>query len=137
MTGNEVAAFLPKPFYGDPCNSCGLCCFLSQCPISELAFGRRRVCPAIEPMEGGGYGCGVMRDPGRYIQAPGHSPEAVGEAVRMVLGAGAGCDAVHGEADLAINAADPDLMRRKARADFPNLSPEALAFLLSIGGRAP
>lgn len=132
-----MTELLPKPRYGDPCNSCGLCCFLSQCPISELAFGFRRTCPAIEPLETGGFGCGIMREPARYIALPGHEPEAVGEAVRMILGAGAGCDAVHGDADLAISRADPTLMRRRAREAFPKMSDRARAVLEAMGGRAP
>lgn len=128
---------LPKPAYGASCNSCGLCCFMSQCPVSELAFGRRAVCPAIKPLDGGGFGCGVMSEPSRYISMAGHSPEAIGEAVRAILGAGQGCDAVHTDEDVAINRADPTMMQRRAQAAFPSISKPALAFLFAIGGRAP
>jgi hypothetical protein len=81
----------PKPTYGDPCNSCGRCCVISQCPLSLLTFGERTLCPALTPDGAGGYGCGLV--------STDRFPPAKRSAAAVAIGAGTGCDFAFFESD--------------------------------------
>lgn len=83
---------LEKPAEWSPCNSCGLCCIKEQCPVSLGMFGEHSVCPALQP-DGDALKCALMIDATPYLPA---DRQAQGEewtqAIRLVLGAGNGCD---------------------------------------------
>jgi len=83
---------LPKPAFGDPCNSCGLCCLSGQCPISLGAFGEQAVCPALRP-DGEQMRCGLMLEPAVYLGTPAWSDGPLREAIKLMLASGVGCDA--------------------------------------------
>lgn len=83
---------LPKPLFGDPCNGCGLCCLVSQCPLSTALFGPSGRCPALRPNGLGGYGCGLITDTASYLNVHGAAEADVQAAVAVMVGAGCGCD---------------------------------------------
>lgn len=101
-----VATVIPitpiKPEFGAPCNGCGFCCEQEPCKlaIEHLDHSREGPCRALEPVESGGYRCGLLENPMKYI-APqmADDPEAVAYGRRelspkfaFLLGIGAGCD---------------------------------------------
>lgn len=135
-----VVSFRPKPLYGDACNACGRCCVLSQCPISEIVFGPRELCPALIPDGLGGLTCDVALRPRQYLEPFGPPPAsdaAYSEAASTLIGAGAGCDSVQNPADAARHAADPQMMRAAARERRKHLSPEARAIIVHFRGGRP
>jgi len=98
---------LEKPPIGDPCNGCGLCCRAQICAAGSFTmglvdrYGERAdgPCPALVEQEGGGFACGMVLRPRDYAlgRAGAHD---LREAVKMMIGAGAGCD--EGEDDEAL-----------------------------------
>lgn len=113
-----------KPAYGQPCNGCGVCCLAAQCPISTAVFGRVPVCPALEPVEAGGYRCGLIAAPGPYLDLPPHWAALTGEAFGVILGAGSGCDAAMSDADHDAAEADAADLRQRARKAYRDARPE-------------
>ena len=81
-----------KPLYGDPCNSCGRCCIVSQCPLSVILFGERTLCPALVTDQAGGYVCGLV--------TTSHLAPAKRRAAAVAIGSGTGCDFATSVADL-------------------------------------
>src|SRR5262245_60661455 len=83
-----------KPRHGEPCNRCGLCCTMTLCDVARTVFRRPEKpaygpCPALRLREGipGEHECGLACEPGKY-----------GEAARLLIWAGQGCDArINGE----------------------------------------
>jgi hypothetical protein len=93
-----------KPVYGAPCNGCGLCCIVEQCPISVDLFGQRPRCPALID-EGGPYSCGLISRPRDYFVD--ELASYCRDRIAIILGAGEGCDSVANEADQAASDALP------------------------------
>ena len=92
----------PKPLYGAPCNSCGLCCIATQCPLSLAVFGDQDICPALgtNRLDPGSLICGLAAKPSRFLASmPAGGEPVLREAIGLLLGAGQGCDSVHGDAD--------------------------------------
>lgn len=89
--------FLEKPPYGGPCNSCGLCCVVQQCPLSVLVFGSRDLCPALgEIPNKKGLFCGLASRPDVFFDIKDTdklSPDIASRAAGLLIGAGIGCDA--------------------------------------------
>ena len=85
----------PKPFAGQPCNGCGVCCALETCPLGRLRFRQRHgPCPALTwAADEQRYHCGLLSDPRRHF---GWLPTAAtGLAARLCarwIAAGSGCD---------------------------------------------
>lgn len=86
----------PKPRWGQPCNGCGLCCILEQCPISLATFGPELICPALT-MRPGSSGCGLVETPGAFFNDD--MADELGAFIALILGVGTGCDASHTEED--------------------------------------
>lgn len=124
MSASIFDDLLPKPKYRDPCNGCGLCCLLSQCPISMVLFGPQPVCPGLEAVAGGGYTCGPIREPGKYSPGLPFPEEDLRDTYKMVLGAGLGCDCTDTDEDARIHAANPIFTREKADAEVAAARPE-------------
>ena len=91
------SAALKKPAFGAPCNGCGLCCKNSVCDLGQPIFGRLKgPCPALErDANAPGYRCGLMVNPARYapLRAKRYGARRLGEAARLLLASGFGCDA--------------------------------------------
>jgi hypothetical protein len=118
-----VAAFrrspnlLTKPPIGDPCNGCGLCCRIRVCSIGSFAmalvdrFGDRvdGPCPALTAQDDGALVCGIVLRPKDFLRGAAHE---LREAVKLTIGAGAGCDEAGDEPD---ETADPKLEALQAR----------------------
>lgn len=125
-----------KPLYGQPCNGCGLCCLMEQCPISVEVFGPSAVCPALESLPAGGFTCGLIARPRHYLEAK--TPELadlMGETFGVMLGAGTGCDGVLSDADRAIaDAEGPELLTR-AREHLRQQRPEVRELVFVLTGR--
>lgn len=126
---------LDKPAYGQPCNSCGLCCIAQQCPLSKAIFGPRGVCPALERGDGKTLTCGLVRSTGDYVpDLPAWGGAALSEAFALMLGAGVGCDGTMAgeEPDPAAKAG----MMAKSIANLAQASPEAATLVAYFRGRA-
>ena len=89
---------LDMPAFGQPCNSCGLCCLREQCPLSLAVLGEHPVCPALRT-DGDEMRCGMMTDAATYMGLPEWANEPMSHAVRLILGSGQGCDAGVGTPD--------------------------------------
>ena len=96
----------PKPPVGDPCNGCGLCCMVRVCSTGSYVLGlvdqygdrAEGPCPALKEDGRGGYACGLVLRPKDYIDSPrGVTP--LRDAVKLLIGAGAGCDEAGDEPD--------------------------------------
>jgi hypothetical protein len=123
-----------KPLYGDPCNGCGLCCLEAQCPLSEIMFGVRERCPALEELPAGGYGCGLASSPERYTpMAPAMRPVAR-EAFALLIGAGSGCDGSATAADRLVEDARRPALFARAQAAVDSATPNARQLLNFIRG---
>lgn len=88
---------LEKPPHGDRCNNCGACCQDQLCPLGFKLFGRwRGPCPALQRGAAGALTCGVVTSPRDYHPAAcdAMSEAAVSRAAAVLIGAGAGCDAL-------------------------------------------
>jgi len=83
-----------KPLYRQPCNGCGLCCIMEQCPLSVIAFGEVERCPAIVDA-GDRFACGLIVQPERYFP-PAEAAHAA-MLVGIALGIGTFCDAIDAE----------------------------------------
>jgi hypothetical protein len=96
-----MAAYDPKPGYGQPCNACGRCCVSKPCELSR-AIWADDVCPAIENRPSG-FRCGLMSRPLHYVpKLRRHGAAKLAAAARLLLGSGIGCDArYHGEENTA------------------------------------
>lgn len=71
-----------KPKFGHPCNHCGLCCAVQQCPASLEIFGPGHLpCPALVKVDGKAL-CGVV------VKEQQEDPPPV---VQKMLGVGVGC----------------------------------------------
>lgn len=88
---------IQKPPHGAPCNNCGQCCRAELCPLGAVVFGRERgPCPALEPIAGGGEGCGLVMSPQKYArprEVLEFGAPALTVAAIALIGAGRGCDA--------------------------------------------
>ncbi len=101
LINGKPAAVVPrtaremKPPHGAPCNSCGLCCMATLCPLAQSLFrfkyGR---CPALERVPQG-WTCGVVKDPARWNLGRTllNGVGAMRAAALHLIGAGDGCDA--------------------------------------------
>ena len=58
-----------KPVYGAPCNSCGVCCAASPCPVSRVFLWQwRGACRALEwHADLRQYRCGMLLNPEHYL----------------------------------------------------------------------
>lgn len=126
---------LPKPAYGSPCNSCGLCCLAEQCPLSEAMFGRQRVCPALEKGAEGRLVCGLVANTTRYASVRRWPEAVVREAFLVLIGGDAGCDAPHPAVDSIehIQRTRPGLLR-KAEAAVRDASAPARELIRFLQG---
>jgi hypothetical protein len=73
---------IQKAKYSEPCNNCGICCELEQCPIAELAYPDSPLpCPALKKC-GDKMICGLV-----------HAEDALGidKVIARSLGIGCGC----------------------------------------------
>lgn len=96
---------LDKPVYGQPCNGCGICCIAKVCELG-VTLGDDQNCKALVRGSEGGFYCGMVADPYRYMDevdlSTWKSIDALdgGEAGELALkalhaealGAGKGCD---------------------------------------------
>ena len=97
---------IEKPPIGAPCNGCGLCCRIRVCSAGSYALGLvetwgERVdgpCPALEP-DGDGFACGLVRRPKHYLSRSRRGVTVLREAMKVVIGAGIGCDEAGDEPD--------------------------------------
>jgi hypothetical protein len=126
---------LKKPLYGQPCNGCGVCCLLEQCPISEQLFGPRALCPALEKADGGRLVCGLMVSAPTYIEGPPELAKLLGEAFGVMLGAGSGCDGVMGPEDRALADAEGTRVHDQAVAAMKGARPEVRHVITILTGR--
>ena len=116
---------LPKPFYGDPCNGCGVCCIAAQCALSTAIFGDQEICPALE-RAGASLSCGLVRNTADYIpDLPAWGGKALTEAFALMLGAGLGCDGELTDEDSQRRPEQLLRMVEKAKAAIETASPEA------------
>ncbi len=94
MTGT-----LKKPAVGAPCNGCGLCCMTQICSAGSFTMGLVKTygdraagpCPALIAQDDGSYACGLVLRPRDYAPGRGGAQE-LRSAVKIMIGAGAGCD---------------------------------------------
>lgn len=125
-----------KPLYGSPCNGCGLCCVMEQCPLSIEVFGPHSLCPALEELPAGGFTCGLIARPRVYLETK--APELadlLGEAFGVILGAGTGCDGVASDADRAIADAEGTALRDRAREHLRAQRREVREVVFFLTGR--
>lgn len=125
----------PKPPYGSPCNSCGLCCLLQQCPVSTSMFGEATLCPAIQQIPGGGLTCGLIASPDRFFPEAGDQAPLIGEAIGVMLGAGTGCDGVVGEADHELAEKERPDLHARAMAHLRAQRPEIREIVYFLSGQ--
>ena len=125
----------PKPLYGQPCNGCGLCCLMEQCPISVEVFGPSALCPALEELPAGGFTCGLVARPRHYLPGPVEAADLMGETFAVMLGAGTGCDGVLSDADRAIAAAEGPALLTRAREHLRKQSPAVRDMVYRLTGR--
>jgi len=112
----------PKPIYGAPCNNCGLCCVVSQCPISLLVFGPREGrCPALEPDGLGGFRCGFVD----------HAEGDYRKPAELMIGAGHGCDMAGTPQDYAEREKRRPHIIRQARREEEALTPDQRRIFLA------
>lgn len=86
---------MEKPAYGQPCNSCGLCCENELCPLAQFVFPRAQApCPALES-DGDRRVCGLVANPVRYapVRTSVNGADSMRAAGLLGIGAGIGCDA--------------------------------------------
>lgn len=92
-----------KPFPGESCNGCGLCCLLEPCPLGVLLSRRRTgACTALRwDGDARQYRCGAMMAPAEVVDSfmPAGlrwmSPAGTAFLKRMAarwIAAGQGCD---------------------------------------------
>ena len=84
-----------KPRHGQPCNSCGLCCVATLCPLGRSVFNRTTgPCPALSYKDGRSQ-CGLIVQPMTFarVRALTHGVAKVAAAAVLLIGAGLGCDA--------------------------------------------
>lgn len=84
-----------KPPHGQPCNSCGLCCVATLCPLGRFIFGRELgPCPALEYV-GDRSQCGLVVHPMKHAMTKvlEHGPTKMSTAAVVLIGSGLGCDA--------------------------------------------
>jgi hypothetical protein len=111
---------LKKPPVGAECNACGLCCRLIVCSTGSFAlglvdrWGERAAgpCPALNHHEDGRQTCGLVERPKDWMPDHPKSVTALREAVRLLIGSGAGCD----EPDDVEDQAEVALTRRLGEA---------------------
>lgn len=96
---------LDKPVFGQPCNGCGICCIAKVCELG-VTLGDEQNCKALVRSTDGGFHCGMVADPYRYMDEAdlsvwrdidGLDGGAKGELALKALhaealGAGRGCD---------------------------------------------
>ena len=93
------SSLLTKPPIGAPCNGCGLCCRAWVCYAGSYTlglverYGERAPgpCPALIEREDGGGECGLVLRPKDHAPGKGSAHE-LRAAIKIMLGAGAGCD---------------------------------------------
>lgn len=94
---DPIKAMAEKPKYGDPCNRCGLCCWVTQCDLSVSVFGERvGPCPALESSKDGRTDCGIVANPQNYVPVrflTAHGADTLSRSAALLIGAGDGCDA--------------------------------------------
>lgn len=111
----QDASILNKPPVGKKCNGCGVCCRARVCSTGAFALGLvkrlgERVdgpCPAIMIKPDGSTSCGLVARPTDYLTGRSAGVTPLREAVKVLIGVGAGCD----EADDATSAADDAALR--------------------------
>jgi hypothetical protein len=82
--------------YPNPCNSCGLCCMMTTCPVGNLVagFAHGKPCPALEWPTPETSACGLLTTPAKHIPDPQKLAkwEALPPAdLARLMGIGAGC----------------------------------------------
>ncbi len=91
-----------KPRHGQPCNRCGACCMATLCPLARKVFGFEfGRCPALVwSPENPESSCGLVVEPAKHAWriAATYGPQAAGDAAKLLVGSGIGCDArINGE----------------------------------------
>lgn len=94
-----MSSALLKPKVGEPCNGCGICCRITICIHGTYwlglgKFGERAAgpCPA-STLQDSRFQCGLVLFPKKYINLP-FEASKLREAVKILVGAGRGCDSV-------------------------------------------
>jgi hypothetical protein len=66
-----------------------------RCPLGVIAFGPGGSCPALELNGLGGFVCGLIANPDKYVPqiVINHGADAVSQSAAFLVGAGTGCDA--------------------------------------------
>lgn len=85
-----------KAPHGQPCTSCGLCCTVALCDLAAAVYRQPKnapgPCPALEWTDGRS-GCGLLRDPARYVPRAYAIGNAIAiRAATILLSPGHGCD---------------------------------------------
>lgn len=99
---NKIMINLPlaKPYVGQPCNGCGLCCHIQLCNTGAFllkkspTFGEKTIkgkCPALLSKPEGRFTCGLIESPERFIKST-YRPEIISKTVATLVGSGTGCD---------------------------------------------
>jgi hypothetical protein len=129
-----ITSLRPKPVYGSPCNSCGLCCIAEQCPLSLAVFGERPICPALaEPAaEPGALVCGLIVEPERFLDMPRGVARLHGDAFALMLGAGKGCDGIMTDEDRAARDADGDATIERTKEAIRSAPPSLYVLVMAL-----
>ena len=91
---------LKKPPIGEPCNACGLCCRIQVCAAGSFTLGLVKTygervkgpCPALVTEPDGRQVCGMVLRPKDYAPSGRGGAHDLREAIKLLIGAGAGCD---------------------------------------------
>ncbi len=92
---NNISQILPKPKFGQSCNSCGMCCIVEPCKISKEILGDLPgPCRALES-DGDKRVCGLIKRPAWYIfkeNVHDDMTDYLSTIYSMALGIEMGCD---------------------------------------------
>ena len=92
---NNISQVLPKPKFGESCNSCGICCIVRPCQLSlEILGDLPGPCRALES-DGDKRVCGIIKRPAWYMfkeDVEDDMTDYLSTIFSMALGIGIGCD---------------------------------------------
>lgn len=92
---------MKKPYVGEPCNGCGICCKARVCYngafaqglVNELGDTVDGPCPAIVERDGKVL-CGIVLNPKKYIKRSKYSADVLSRNFAKAIGSGTGCDEI-------------------------------------------
>lgn len=86
---------MKKAKTGEPCNRCGSCCEAMPCMVGMALLGDHRLCAALQDNDDGTRSCGLVVNPGQYIdmgERAAWKEKFFGNMVARLIGIGEGCD---------------------------------------------